>query len=244
MRPVVGITPVPRNVPTGYGGDRADTVARGMVAGVVAAGAVPLILPVVEPRLAAMQLRNVDALVLSGGQDLDLSDPDSAADPSRWIDPARDRYEFALWEAAKERRLPVLGVCRGMQLVNVALGGSLDAHIDDHDAGDRHASEPHEISLEPGSRLATLVGADSALVNTIHHQAVSSLGDGLAVVARAADHTVEAVESGPDEPWFVGIQWHPELMLDGRGGQPLFDGLIEAARHEASAPRMAPLVEP
>lgn len=236
MRPVVAITSVPRDVSTGYGWDRADTVARGMVAGIIIAGGLPLVLPVVAPGLAPAQLSAVDGLVLSGGQDLDLPDTDTGAD--RWIDPGRDEHEFALWEAARTRRLPVLGVCRGLQLVNVALGGALEPHIDGHNARDRHAAEHHSITIEGGSRLCRLVEADDAHVNSVHHQAVRSLGAGLTVSARARDRTIEAVETEPGAPWFLGIQWHPELMLDEAAGQRLFDGLVHAATREASAARV------
>ena len=155
-RPVIAITPVPRDVDTGYGRDRADTVARGFGDAVVAAGGLPLSLPQVAAELAPAQLEHVDGLVLSGGQDIDLP---GATGEDRWIDAARDRHEFALWEAARARNLPVLGVCRGLQLVNVALGGTLIGHVEGHDAADRHAEELQEVEVEAGTLLAGILGA-------------------------------------------------------------------------------------
>jgi putative glutamine amidotransferase len=231
MEPVIAISSVPRDVPTGYGGDRADTVAAGVVAGVVAAGGIPLMLPVVDPSLASLQLRPADALLLAGGQDLDL--PDTGLGEERWIDPARDRHEFALWEEARRRQLPVLGVCRGLQLANVALGGTLEPHVDGHDAGDEHATRLHRVAVDPGTRLDALLSERTVDVNTIHHQTIGALGAGLVACARAPDGVVEAAETSPGEPWFVGVQWHPELIRGLPAGQPLFEGLVRAARDEA-----------
>ena len=228
MKAVVAITSVPRDVPTGYGGDRADTVSAGVVAGVVAAGGVPLLLPVVEPSLASEQLAGADALLLAGGQDLDLPETDLGTE--RWIDPARDRHELALWGEARRRRMPILGICRGLQLANMALGGSLEPHIDGHDAGDEHATLLHPVAVNPGTRLATLLPDARPNVNTIHHQTIRELGHGLAACARAPDGTLEAAESVEDDAWFVGVQWHPELILGLPAGQSLFDGLVAAAR--------------
>lgn len=221
-RPVIGITPVPRDVETGYGRDRADTVARGFGNAVVAAGGLPLSLPQVEGHLAADQIAHLDGLVLSGGQDIDLPD---AAGADRWIDPGRDAHEFALWEAARSRKMPVLGVCRGLQLVNVALGGTLIRHIDGHDAADRHAEELQEVQVEDGTLLAGILGAGPCLVNTIHHQALGELGEGLAVSARSVDGTIEAGELAGDQ-WFVGVQWHPELLPGRPSGDALFEALV------------------
>jgi gamma-glutamyl-gamma-aminobutyrate hydrolase PuuD len=209
-------------VETGYGRDRADTVARGFGDAVAAAGGLPISLPQVEPGLADAQLEHADALVLSGGQDIDLP---GATGEDRWIDPARDLHEFALWEAARARGLPVLGVCRGLQLANVALGGTLVAHIEGHDAAERHAEELQEIEVEEGTLLAGVLGAGSCLVNTIHHQALGELGEGIRVSARSADGTIEAAELTGD-PWFVGVQWHPELLPGRPAGDALFSALV------------------
>ena len=221
-RPVIAITPVPRDVDTGYGGDRADTVARGFGDAVVAAGGVPLSLPQAPPEFAAEQLESADGLILSGGQDLDLP---GAEGGERWVDPARDLHEFALWAAARERGIPVLGVCRGLQLVNVALGGTLVGHVEGHDAADRHAKELHEVQVEPGTLLAGILGAGPLEVNTIHHQALCDLGEGLKVGARSADGTIESAELDGD-PWFIGVQWHPELMAGRPAGDALFAALV------------------
>lgn len=225
-RPVIAITPVPRDVETGYGQDRADTVARGFGDAVAAAGGLPISLPQVAAEVADAQLEHVDGLVLSGGQDIDLP---GAAGEDRWIDPARDRHEFALWEAARERQLPVLGVCRGLQLANVALGGTLIANVEGHDAAERHADELQEVEVEGGSLLAGILGAGPCLVNTIHHQALDELGDGMRVSARSSDGTIEAAEL-PGEPWFVGVQWHPELLPGRPSGDALFSALVGQCR--------------
>lgn len=221
-RPVIAITPVPRDVSTGYGGDRADTVARGFGDAVVAAAGLPLSLPQVPAELAAAQLAGVDGLILSGGQDIDMP---GAAGEGRWIDAARDRHEFALWEAARARGLPVLGVCRGLQLVNVALGGTLVDDVEGHNAADRYADVLHEVEVEEGTLLSGILGAGRCVVNTIHHQAIGELGDGMRVSARSSDGSVEAGELEGGQ-WFVGVQWHPELLPGRPAGDALFAALV------------------
>jgi putative glutamine amidotransferase len=208
-----------------------------MVAGVVKAGGVPLLLPVVEGSLAPAQLDACDALILSGGQDLDL--PETGTDPDRWIDPARDRHEFALWDAAHRRGLPVLGICRGLQLVNVALGGSLEPHLEAHNASGDYGERPHRVQVDAGTRLSKLIGRPAIEVNTIHHQAARSLGEGLVVAARAPDGVIEAAELRSADFRFVGVQWHPELMLDRPGGQDLFDAVVRAASGDKGSETLA-----
>ena len=225
LGPLIGITPVPRDVNTGYGSDRADTAVKGMIDGVVRAGGIPVVLPVCDPQLAAAQLAAVSALVLSGGQDLDL--PGAVGD-DRWIDPPRDLHEFALVEAAAAAEMPVLGVCRGMQLMNVSRGGTLHESVEGHDAGERHETERHVISIELPSRLAEVIGGDSVEVNTVHHQALNQLGSGVRAIAWAADGVVEATQSD-QSGWFLGVQWHPELMLGEVAGDGLFGAIVERA---------------
>jgi putative glutamine amidotransferase len=184
-------------------------------------------LPVVEGSLAPAQLNPCDGLILAGGQDLDL--PETGSGPDRWIDPARDRHEFALWDAAQRRGLPVLGICRGLQLVNVALGGTLEPHLEAHNASDNHLDQPHPVQIEPGTRLSELIELPAIEVNTIHHQAAKDLGEGLVISARAPDGVIEGAELVSGQLWFVGVQWHPELMLGRPGGQDLFEAVVRVA---------------
>jgi putative glutamine amidotransferase len=229
--PKVAISSIPRPVQTGYGPDTADTVAKGAIAGIVDSGATPVVLPVVAPELAAAQLDGIDGLILSGGHDLalPLDGEGPAVTEERWIDPDRDRHELALWEAAKAAGMPVLGICRGAQLVNHAEGGSIVAHVAGHDSGYEQAEQLHDVEVEAGTLLARICGAGSLDVNTIHHQAVGRPGRGLSASARANDGLVEAIEADGGS-WFVGVQWHPELMLASPAGQPLFDAVAAAAR--------------
>ncbi|MEZ5073745.1 MAG: gamma-glutamyl-gamma-aminobutyrate hydrolase family protein [Solirubrobacterales bacterium] len=227
--PRIAISAIPRPIATGYGADRADTVAAGTVAAVVAAGGVPIVLPVVPSDLAASQLEAVDGLVLSGGHDLAIPLADGADEADRWIDPARDDHELALWEAASAARLPVLGICRGAQLVNHARGGLLAQQVDDHDAGESHAERMHLVEVGLGTRLAAACGAGPVAVNTIHHQVVAEPGHGLHVCARSADGLIEGIETGGGSAWFVGVQWHPELMPGSPAGAGLFRALVAAA---------------
>jgi putative glutamine amidotransferase len=226
--PKIAISTVPRTVMTGYGLDRADTVAAGSIRGVVAAGGVPVLLPVVAPERAVEQIAAFDGLILSGGHDLAVP-LDDVADDERWIDRERDAHELALWNAASSARIPVLGICRGAQLVSHALGGILAAQIDGHDAAEAHSDHMHAVEIEAASRLAEACGSGTHDVNTIHHQAVSVPGDGLVVSARSADGSIEGVESSAEMPWFVGVQWHPELMAGSPAGDGLFEALVARA---------------
>ncbi len=146
--------------------------------------------------------------------------------------PTRTRFEHALLRAALARELPVLGVCGGMQLLNVALGGSLVVDIRTRDAGALEHEQPtspaegwHPIALVPGSRLADRAGAGPHAVNSTHHQACDRLGEGLVVSARAPDGVVEAIERGPR---VTGVQWHPELQDDALS-RAIYGALIEEA---------------
>lgn len=224
----VGISAVPRDVTTGYGPDRADTAAAGMVRGVVAAGGVPLVLPVVDARASAAQVEPLDALVLSGGQDLDAELMGRERHPlSTWLDPARDLHERALAEAAFAAGIPVLGICRGLQLAVELLGGELVDHLEGHDTGSGDPALGHAVDVAADTALVLATGPRPQ-VNTIHHQAVAAVPAGLRVTGRAPDGTIEAVE-GHTASSFLGVQWHPELMLDHPAGQPVFDALMRMA---------------
>ena len=207
---------------------------------VAAAGAIPLILPpTIPPEHAAHALAGVDGVLLSGGEDIDPTwygmDPVAQLGT---VDPARDRLEFALFTAARERGLPVLGICRGLQLVNVAMGGVLWQDLPSewpsdvqHDRADARDARTHGVTLVAGSRTADALGAVELAVNSFHHQGVRSLADGLVATAHAPDGLVEAFE-GTAGAWLVAVQWHPEEMhADPRApDRGLFLALVEAAR--------------
>lgn len=185
------------------------------------AGALPLLLP---PRsdvaLHATLARRVDGVLLTGGEDID---------PARYgaprhanteeSDPARDAAELALVAAAREHGLPLLAICRGAQLLNVACGGTLVQDLPDaRPAGLAHAPgvardrRVHDVTVDAPSRLATAIGATRIAVNSLHHQAVARIGTGLRVVVRAPDDVVEGIEAEDPAWWAVGVQWHPEEL--------------------------------
>jgi putative glutamine amidotransferase len=206
------------------------------VAKVAAAGAIPVLLP----PLAGIDevVGRLDGLVLSGGGDVDPARYGAERDPH--CGPAnadRDGAELALLGAALSRRLPVLGICRGLQVLNVALGGSLHQHLPDLVGHDSHSPDPggygaHKVSVAPGSRLAAILNRTDltdhlpVVVPTHHHQAIDRLGRGLVATAWAADGTIEAVELNPaEQPFAVAVQWHPEAGDD----LSLFRALAAAA---------------
>jgi putative glutamine amidotransferase len=158
----------------------------------------------------------IDGLVLAGGSDVDAGSYGAAPHPeTKRTRPERDRFELALGHRALERDMPVLGICRGMQMLNVATGGTLDQHLPDTIGHDGHMHTPgafadHAVRLEPGSLAARAVGADRVEVKSHHHQGVDELGEGLAVSGRAAeDDAVEAIELA-DRRFALGVLWHPE----------------------------------
>lgn len=149
--------------------------------------------------------------------------------------PDRDRLEKQLIDQARQRRLPVLGICRGMQLINVTLGGSLHQQLvgfyEEYPAI-RSVLPRKSVDIQPDSRLADLLGADRAWVNALHSQAIDRLAEGLIVSAREANGIIQAIEQA-DAPWLVGVQWHPEYLPQRRRQQALFRELVrEASRSE------------
>ena len=194
---------------------------------VAESGGEPVLLPTaaVTPGV----VRRLDGLVLAGGADLDPALYGAPPGPHTTAPrPDRDATERALLEQALDVQLPVLAVCRGLQLLNVVLGGDLEQHLPDrpgvgtHDPGPGRFA-PHEVVCTPGSRIAALVG-ERVEAHCHHHQAAGRVADALVVTARAEDGTVEAVER-PGEAFCLGVQWHPEAGRDRR----LFAGLVAAA---------------
>jgi putative glutamine amidotransferase len=194
------------------------------------AGAVPVLLPPVGGG-AAEVVDRLDAVVLAGGGDLAPATYGGSSHPNVYgVNPARDDTELAVAAAADERGLPILAICRGLQVLNVLRGGTLHPHLPDVVGHEGHSGGQgdygrHQVTVTAGSRLAGAMGPPATRwdVATHHHQAVDRLGRGLVVVARADDGTVEAVED-PGR-FIVGVQWHPEVDEDGR----LFRALVAAA---------------
>ena len=176
-------------------------------------------------------LDRIDALVLGGGADIDPESQGAEAHPETvGANPDRDRFEIALVREALDRGMPLLGVCRGMQVLNVACGGTLDQHIPDRLGHDRHRPVPgawaeHEVRLEPGTLAASAAGADRLTVKSHHHQGVDLVPDALTASAWATeDESVEAIES-VDGAFVLGVLWHPEEDLQDR----VIPALVERA---------------
>ena len=188
------------------------------------AGAVPVVLPPCVSDLEALMAR-LDGVCLSGGPDLD---PQAYGARERHAElgptePSLDAFELDLARAALERGMPLLGICRGSQALNVACGGTLHQHLPGHRQVEPGCQATHEVEVLEGTRLAGLIGAGAHAVNSFHHQAVDELGRGLRVAARAADGTVEAIEARSGG-FAVGVQWHAETLADAR----LFEALVSA----------------
>ncbi|HEY5173580.1 MAG TPA: gamma-glutamyl-gamma-aminobutyrate hydrolase family protein, partial [Acidimicrobiia bacterium] len=181
-------------------------------------------------------LARVDALVLTGGPDVDPARYGQRAHPSVYgVDAAADEFECALAEAALVRSVPTLAICRGIQVLNVARGGTLHQHITDDPGVPPHGrpgvaggARPHEVALDRDSLLAEVMDTTRVTGSCHHHQAIATLGDGLRVVGRAADGIVEALEL--DGAFLLAVQWHPEdTAADDRAQQRLFDALVNRA---------------
>jgi putative glutamine amidotransferase len=185
-------------------------------------------------------LDRVDGLLLLGGGDLDPRTYHEEAHTKVYgVSEQRDATELALARAALGRDFPVLAICRGHQILNVALGGALEQHLPDLRGVDEHGQPgvaggalEHEVKVEPGTRLAAVMGGERATASCHHHQAVDEPGQGLRVVARADDGIIEATElADPGAPWVVSVQWHPEdTAATDPAQQRLFDTLVAEAR--------------
>jgi putative glutamine amidotransferase len=233
--PLIGLTVYREDAAWGVWNQRADLLPAQYAEAVTSAGGVPVLLPPTDaPGAAAAAVARLDGLVISGGADVD---PERyGADPhprtAGWR-PDRDAWETALLDAADAVDLPVLGVCRGMQLMAVHAGGSLDQHTPDLVGHEEHSPGGDAfgvvaVSTESGSRVASLVGP-SLDVSCHHHQSVA-LHPGFTPSARAADGTLEAMEA-PGDRFCVAVQWHPETAAD----VGLLAGLVEAAAAYRSA---------
>jgi putative glutamine amidotransferase len=229
-RPLIGLTTYREQAAWGVWETRADLLHSEYSDTVVAAGGVPVLLPpsTADPESARAVVARIDGLVVSGGADVDPARYGAAPHErtAGWR-PDRDAWEIALLDAAESDGLPVLGVCRGMQLMAVRAGGSLDQHTPDLVGHDQHSPGGAtfgtiEVSVADGSRVQGIVGS-SVQVRCHHHQSVSE-HPGFVASARAPDGTLEAMEA-PGDRFCLAVQWHPEVGTE----LALFKGLVRAA---------------
>lgn len=224
-QPVIGIT--------GNYEDNICKLSHGYFQSVVAAGGVPMIIPPVEDANTLVNtLDRIDALILSGGGDINpLFGGDEPSPRLRGINQKRDLPELMITRLAYNRQIPILGICRGIQALAVALGGkvaqdiSIQANVKHSQDADR-AEQTHSIKIAEDSILHSLYGEEKIYVNSFHHQAVKDAGDKFRVVAKSSDGIIEAMESSEYKS-IIGVQWHPECLED---GMPLFRWLVEEAK--------------
>ncbi len=208
------------------------------VGGVRQAGGVPLLLPPLTDREAMLSCAGkIDALLLSGGGDLQ---PFLFGEEPHWkleeFDPERDDFEIGMLRLMIDLGKPVLGICRGIQVINVALGGTLYQDLAaqqpqslQHRQGAARRYPTHSVAVRQSSKLAAIVGMDKLQVNSLHHQSIKEPAPGLQVTAWAEDGVIEGVEA-PGQHWLLGVQWHPEAMWEhDQAAASLFSALVHAA---------------
>jgi putative glutamine amidotransferase len=236
--PIVGICAVKERARWAFWDQEAHLVADSYVSSIQRAGAIAILLPV-DRRAPLELLDRIDGLLLIGGADIDPSSYGAPSEPATESTyPDRDAFELALLAGALATDLPVLAICRGMQLLNIVLGGTLTQDLVAPDGSHPHRRFPgtfegteHPVSLESGSLAARAAGELIHEVRCHHHQAVDRLGDGLRVTGRAQDGVIEAIEP-EDGRWVLGVQWHPEADERSR----LFAAFRDSALRHASQP--------
>ncbi len=236
----VGITAAVEQARWGAWDEIVTMAPRSYARAVQDAGGLALLLPPDDAAEAVPErwLDRIDALLLAGGSDIDPASYSQPPHPeTKGIRPERDRFEIVLVGAALRRGMPVLGVCRGMQLLNVALGGDVVQHLPDVTGRSDHRHTPgsysdHEVRLRPDSLAARVIGPERTLVKSHHHQGLGELGEGLQESGWADDGVVEAIElEAGAHPFALGVLWHPEEEERSR----VIGALVEAAKAKVSA---------
>jgi putative glutamine amidotransferase len=206
------------------------------------AGASPVLIP---PGLSILQLQDLinrlDGLLLPGGGDIDPGIYGSTSHPKvAFVDPERDQFEIQAFNQARACGIPILGICRGLQLINVALGGTLYEDLPDqrpdttnHDFHPGHPRDylAHQVEFETGSQLSKSFATNDLQVNSLHHQGIRDLADGLTIAARAIDGVIEAVEITA-YPFGLAVQWHPECLQEHDSMRKLFTSFVKAAKEK------------
>jgi putative glutamine amidotransferase len=238
MRPLIGVTtselrPSSAGTLRRHGEPPHAEMALGMtyLKAIEAAGGMPVVLPPLGD--AEALLDRLDGICLSGGPDLDPKAYGALVRHAELgpTEPDLDAFELALARAADARGMPILGVCRGAQALNVARGGTLHQHLPGHRQTEPATATTHTVHVDEGTRLAALVGTRPLRVNSFHHQAVEKLGRGLRAVAHAADGTIEGIEA-PGAGFVLGVQWHAEGLVHQPRHRALFEALVVAAGAE------------
>jgi len=238
MQPVIGITTRPRAITSAAGDSHAHTLERTYFDAVVRAGGIPMLLGPVPQQAVATVLDRVDGLVITGGGDIEPHRYGGVANDDLYdMSSARDEFEIELAHEAALRQFPTLAVCRGLQLLNVAFGGTLIEDIPTEVGTAHRATGPlvyaghQHVRLTPGCRVAEVVGSDNLMVNTIHHQSVRDLAPGFTAVGWADDGIIEAIQHDDPEWPLLAVQWHPEYLSDveDAASWALFDAVVAAA---------------
>ena len=233
------VTPTPQGEPP----DREMALGLKYLRAIEAAGGIPVVMPPLELDAVSPLLDRLSGVCLSGGPDLDPEAYASQRHPELGpTEPDLDRFELAVAREADARGLPILAICRGMQAINVARGGSLHQHLPDRPEGGAIGHRQtlpgdrltHVVEIEPATKLHGILGRRRVRVNSFHHQAVRRLGRGLRAVAWAPDGVVEAIEAtGPR--FLVGVQWHAECLVERRRHAALFAAFVGAASGDLEA---------